>query len=119
MDVTPSPKMFEAMEKVCDMLCGEKPHPKSLGPAADKVRENRRMLMDFLHTFAALCMREGVNRKVQELQAKKVLAGGMLDGEDLHAMQRATEDAAEGRRMVHPERRIVTAVAGAFPKKPH
>lgn len=62
MDVTPSPKMFEAMSKMVDAICGEDPHSKMVGPGAERVRRNRRLLFDFLHQLVALSMREGAAR---------------------------------------------------------
>lgn len=54
--------MFEAMKAFTDALCGEQPHDRMVGPGAEKVRANRRQMMDFLHHFAAVCMKEGAAR---------------------------------------------------------
>lgn len=76
MNVTPTPKMFEAMSKFTDAICGEAPHDRMIGPGAEKVRENRRMMMDFLHSFAHKCMREGAARAMREeiIHAQQCLA---------------------------------------------
>lgn len=62
MDLTPNQKMFEAMQKMTDAICGEEPSPKMIGPGAEKVRANRRMLMDFLHHLVALSIKDGAAR---------------------------------------------------------
>lgn len=70
MDVTPSPKMFEAMAKFTDAMCGEEPHRLLVGPGASKVRESRRAMMNFLHQLVALSMREGGRRMAREYGIK-------------------------------------------------
>ncbi len=62
MDVSPSPKMFEAMSRFTDAMCGEPPHRLMIGPGASAVRQQRREMMEFLHRFAAVAMREGAAR---------------------------------------------------------
>lgn len=62
MDVTPSKKMFEAMNKFTDAICGEAPMDIEKSTAANKRRENREMCMDFLHRLVHLSMREGAAR---------------------------------------------------------
>ena len=62
MDVTPSDKMFKSMVTFTDAICGEEPSKSMSGPGANKVRENRKLMMDFLHRFAHLSMREGAAR---------------------------------------------------------
>jgi hypothetical protein len=66
MDVTPTNKMFEAMAKFTDAMCGEEPHKLLIGPGASRVRESRRAMMNFLHQLVAMCMREGGRRAVKE-----------------------------------------------------
>ena len=66
MDVTPSPKMFEAMQAFTSALCGDEPHRMLVGPGANRIREQRRMTMEFLHRFAGLAMREGAARSQNE-----------------------------------------------------
>lgn len=67
MNVTPSKNMFKAMEKFTDMMCGEDPG-KFKGTGAAKIRENRRAMMDFLHNFCAICMRDGAARRDEEVR---------------------------------------------------
>lgn len=66
MDVTPTPKMFEAMAKFTDAVCGEEPHRLMIGPGASKTREARRQMMDFLHNLVAMSMRVGGARMAKE-----------------------------------------------------
>lgn len=66
MNVTPSPKMFEAMTKFTDALVGEEPGKLETTAAARKRRSERRRVMDFLHNFARLTMRVGVQRYFEE-----------------------------------------------------
>ncbi len=62
MDVTPTHKMFEVMEKMTDGICGEEPGPFERSPAAEQRRTNRKLLMDVFHQLVALSMREGAAR---------------------------------------------------------
>lgn len=62
MDVTPNDKMFQAMQSFTDALVGEEPTSVEKSGAADRRRSQRRRVMDFLHTFCALSMREGAAR---------------------------------------------------------
>lgn len=72
MDVTPSKKMLEAMLKFTDGLVGEAPHPTDHGPGAQKRRQQRGIVMNWLHDFSRLNMREGVGRYLRELGQKTV-----------------------------------------------
>lgn len=76
MDVTPTPKMFAAMSAMTDAVCGEEPGPRMIGPGAEKVRENRRKMMDFLHRLVHLSMREGAARSHNPVMANK--AGNII-----------------------------------------
>ena len=62
MDVTPTPKMFEAMQKFTDAIAGEEPGKLEQSVAANRRRQNRAMVIDFLHRFGGACMREGSAR---------------------------------------------------------
>lgn len=62
MDVTPPPKVFEAMVKFTDAIVGEAPLEIERSAAANKRREDRAMCMDFLHRLVHLSMREGAAR---------------------------------------------------------
>lgn len=62
MDVTPSPKMFEAMMNFTTATCGEAPQKIEKSPGAERVRANRTATMDFLHRLVHLSMREGAAR---------------------------------------------------------
>lgn len=62
MDVTPTPKMLEAMKAFTNVLVGEEPLKVETTPAANKLRNDRRRVMDWLHNFCRLSMREGVRR---------------------------------------------------------
>lgn len=66
MDTTPNPKMFQAMQAFTDATCGEAPLTVEKSPAAEQRRRARRECMDFLHRFAAACMRDGVGRYLRE-----------------------------------------------------
>lgn len=72
MDVTPTNKMFEAMTKFTDGLVGEAPHPTDHGRGARKVRQQRAMVMNWLHDFSRLNMREGVGRYLREMGQRTV-----------------------------------------------
>lgn len=97
MDTTPSPKMFAAMQKMADALCGEEPSKLLVGPGADAVRAKRMLFMEFMHQFAAISMREGVNRKVLEIKGQHGMA---FDKEDREAKARARADAEAGKQIV-------------------
>lgn len=62
MDVTPTPKMFEAMKNFTDSVVGEEPLAVEKGTAAENRRAARRYTMDFLHRLVHLSMREGAAR---------------------------------------------------------
>lgn len=62
MDVTPPPKMFEAMSKFTDAIVGEAPSPLDHSTGAMRRREKRQHVMDFLHGMVAFSMREGAVR---------------------------------------------------------
>lgn len=62
MDVTPSDKMYAAMEHFTTAVCGEAPLRIEKSAAAEKVRSNRKNIMDFLHRLVHLSMREGAAR---------------------------------------------------------
>lgn len=66
MDVTPTPKMLEAMVAFVDATVGEKPHPMDKGPGAIKRREQYEGAMVFLHKMVALSMREGAGRAFRD-----------------------------------------------------
>jgi hypothetical protein len=99
MDVTPSDKMFEAMKKFTDAVCGDAPSRLEISPGALARRMKRRLTMDFLHQFAAQCMREGLNRGIIEARQRKQ---GMqpVDKQDRNAVDKAKDDAARGEAMV-------------------
>ena len=67
MDVTPNPGMFKAMCAFTDCVVGEAPTSIETSPASEKRREDRRMVMDFLHNLVRLSMREGVGRHYREM----------------------------------------------------
>lgn len=69
MNVTPTNKQYEAMVKLTDAVCGEDPG-KSKGVNASAVREKRQLMMNFLHAFCAISMREGAARRDAEVQGK-------------------------------------------------
>lgn len=69
MNVTPTPKMFDAMNAMTTAICGEEPSPHMIGPGAEKVRHNRRLMMDFLHKLIHLSMREGAARAMDPHRA--------------------------------------------------
>jgi hypothetical protein len=62
MDVTPGTKMFEAMSAFVDATVGENPGPHETTAAAEKRRDARRKVFDFLHGLVRLSMREGIRR---------------------------------------------------------
>lgn len=112
MDVTPGPKMFEAMSRFVDSVIGEKPNPMLIGPEANKIRAAREEAFNFLHKLVGLAMREGVNRAV--IEARKHRAGILAkpqDDEDASARALAKDDAEAGKS--------VTDLRGARPLKPH
>lgn len=98
MDVTPSNKMFAAMQAFVDATIGEEPSKLLVGPGASAIRDRRRVAFQFLHSFAAICMREGVNRKVMEVKGER--GGRVYDAADLRAIQQATRDAEEGKNLI-------------------
>lgn len=67
MNVTPTDKMYEAMQTFVDGLVGEAPTKLEKSTAANNRREARGRAMDWLHSFARLCMREGVRRYRDDL----------------------------------------------------
>lgn len=69
MDVTPTDRMFRAMQQFVDAMCGEEPSRLMIGPQAQKVRERRRAAMDFLHALVAVAMRTGAMRASMERSA--------------------------------------------------
>jgi hypothetical protein len=99
MDVTPTPKMLQAMKNLVDATCGDEPSPLLVGPGVSNVRVKRAMMMDVLHSLVALSMREGVNRMVKEVQARRE-GFGFTDAEDRSAIDQATDDAHAGRTRV-------------------
>lgn len=90
MDVTPNPKMFQAMSGITDLACGEEPSLLDNSPAAANRRQKRMVVMGILHSLVALSMREGVNRKVTELQHQRQ---PFQDSQDKDAIARAHDDA--------------------------
>ena len=95
MDTTPSPKMFDAMRKLTDAVCGEEPHPMLVGSGAAAIRHKRIIMMDVLHGLVAGAMREGVNRAVKEAQQRR--AGiRPVDAADRNAIAQAKHDAEAG-----------------------
>lgn len=101
MDTTPSKLMFEAMCKFRDAMCGEEPNAMDVSTAANNRRIHRRFVMDFLHQFGATCMREGVNRKIAEVQGARHTGGTQIvDREDAGAAAKARDDAEAGRNLV-------------------
>lgn len=70
MDVTPTPKMFQAMSNFTDAVCGEAPMKIEQGTTANRVRENRIKMMDFLHRLVHLAMREGAARAMDPSRAE-------------------------------------------------
>lgn len=99
MDTTPSPKMFTAMTKLVDSMCGEEPSKLLTGAGATAIRTKRAAAFDVLHLLVALCMREGVNRAIKEAQLRQ--AGILtLDGPDRSAVSRAIDDAQAGKNRV-------------------
>lgn len=66
MDVTPPPGMLKAMLAFTDALVGEAPTAIETSPAAEKRRDDRRRVMDFLHNLVRLSMRVGVGRYYEE-----------------------------------------------------
>lgn len=70
MDVTPSPAMYKAMCAYTDLACGAAPGKLETTPAAERCRAARQAMMDSLHRFVALAMREGVRRYQEEMGAR-------------------------------------------------
>lgn len=62
MDVTPTPKMLQVMQKMVDGLIGEEPLKLEKSTAANSRRNARKQCMDLLHNLVRLSMREGVRR---------------------------------------------------------
>lgn len=98
MDVTPTPKMLEAMRKFTDGAFGDEPSPLEVSQGANTRRLRRQASMDWLHQFAGLCMREGVNRAVRDARAAR--EGARFDSEDRSAAAKARDDAQAGAMMV-------------------
>jgi hypothetical protein len=65
MDVTPTPKMLEVMNKMTDGLIGEEPGKLEKSHGATNRRHARRACMDLLHNLVRLSMREGVRRYLE------------------------------------------------------
>jgi hypothetical protein len=61
-DVTPTQKMFEAMQMATDAICGEAPLAIEQSAAANKRRDQRATMMNFMHRLVHLSMREGAAR---------------------------------------------------------
>lgn len=68
MDVTPTKKAFEAMSKFIDATAGEAPSKLDRGPGAQKQREKRTMMFDFLHRFYGVAVRHGAAACMQSIQ---------------------------------------------------
>lgn len=66
MDVTPTRKMLESMLAFTEAVAGEEPTKLEQSPAANERRKQRRMVMDWLHNFSRLNMREGIGRYLRE-----------------------------------------------------
>ena len=79
MDVTPPPKMYDAMWKLTDAVCGEAPGVFENGPGANKVRENRALLLGTLHRLVAMAMREGAARAFDPCRTELGAAQVQLD----------------------------------------
>lgn len=62
MDVTPTPKMFEFMQKFTDAVIGEEPLAVESSTAANNRRAARVECMSSLHKLVHLAMREGAAR---------------------------------------------------------
>lgn len=73
MDLTPTPKAFEAMKKFTDATCGEAPGPFTRGTDASKRRQARRYCMDFLHHLYALAMKNGAAVAYDEFVKRSVI----------------------------------------------
>lgn len=97
MDVTPSPKMYAAMQMLTDALCGDEPSKLLVGPGAQAVRAKRELCMTTLHKLVALSMREGVNRAVKEARDRRDM---ILDREDRRAAAQARDDAQRDTNLV-------------------
>lgn len=91
MDVTPTDKMFRAMQHMVDVLVGEEPNPLNRSAGANARRIKREGCMNLLHDLVAISMREGVNRAVREAHER---VHGPQDGADRSAMDKAKDDAA-------------------------
>ncbi len=97
MDVTPSKRMFDAMNAVTDASVGEEPSRLEVGSGAEARRVKRRVMMDALHSLVAVAMREGVKRAIVEARARRDY---VPDAEDRAAMAQAVDDAQGQRRIV-------------------
>lgn len=97
MDVTPTTKMFEAMQKLTDAAIGEAPSRLEVSDAANARRLRRQVMMDCLHSLVATAMREGVNRAVRDARARLY---GPQDGADRSAMSQARDDAERGGKII-------------------
>lgn len=108
MDVTPGPRLFDAMAKLVDALCGEEPSKLMIGGEAARIRERRNMAFEVLHKIVGLSMREGVNRAIQEAKKRKA---GILevpqDREDAGARSKAKDDAQAGATVVDIKGKIL------------
>ena len=102
MDVTPSDKMFAAMNKMGEALIGEKPSELDHSRGARERRRKWRVYMDVMHQFVGICMREGVNRAIREAQGRKA---GIIDGQDRSAVAKAKDDAVAGASIIQMPRR--------------
>lgn len=101
MDVTPPDKLFQAMSKFVDALCGPNPSTLEVSRAAQETRMKRAMAFDILHGIVAFSMRVGAQRKMHELVVKA--QGGHLkpaDAQDRSAIDKAKDDAEAGRDKV-------------------
>lgn len=98
MDVTPTNKMLTAMRSFVDSTVGAEPSVLEVSAGAIARRMQRRVAMDWLHQFAALSMREGVNRAIKDARARR--EGHRPDAEDRSAMDKARDDAASDNGMM-------------------
>ena len=97
MNVTPSPKMLHAMQKLVESTIGPAPSQFECSSAANDRRAKREMMMSVLHSLVALSMREGVNRAV--IEARERLWGAQ-DSQDRGAISKAKEDAERGGALI-------------------
>jgi len=90
MNVTPNKAMFAAMQVFTDAMCGDSPGPLEFSKGSKERRKQRRLMMDFLHSFAALAMREGAARAMNTVAApgeptpkelRRLLEAGARDAE--------------------------------------